>query len=84
VKALIETAEKDTAIRLTLEKGSNFINWQGKVRMELRKDGYRLRARFNKITNRVTAWAEKLDKTKEAQEMSDEELGVELEHEEQD
>lgn len=77
ITAIKETVNSDKAVRLTLDKESNFTNWQGRVRAEIRKDGLKLRARYNKMTHRVTCWAEPYDAARLSQSLKDEDMGVE-------
>jgi hypothetical protein len=75
VNALIATERDGTAVRLKLEGRDSFTTWQANVRAKLRTEAnLRLRTKFNKVTNEVTAWSEKFAEDRLPQ--TAEELGV--------
>jgi hypothetical protein len=77
MKALIETVNTDKAVRVKLDGHAAFTNWQATIRARLRTDHQlRLRTKFNKANNVVTAWVEKFDPRETGEGMTDEDLGV--------
>lgn len=76
LNAIIATKGTQNAVQLTLDQKTDFINWQGTIRAHLRKENVRLRARYNKVTRKVTCWAEDFDQERVASELTDAQLGV--------
>lgn len=76
MKALIATDGTNKAVRVQLQGHAAFTNWQATIRARLRTDhDLRLRTKFNKSNNVVTAWVEKFDE-RTAESLDDAALGV--------
>jgi hypothetical protein len=69
VKNLIATVENGKALSVQLDSHQHFITWQAGVRARCKNHGLKLRARFNKVTKKVTCWCEHFDKTRNVEDL---------------
>jgi len=69
LNALLDTLDNGKALRIKLDDKASFINWQAAVRARVRTEGYRLRAKHNKVTNVVTCWVERFADDRDVQDV---------------
>jgi hypothetical protein len=69
IKSLTETLHNGKALKVQLDSHQHFITWQAGVRSRVKQDGLKLRARFDKVSKKVTCWVEHFDRTRSVEDI---------------